>query len=209
MHGATCMARAPQFSTTRHTRLYMTSLHPLFSQAQGEWTEEEHATFLETARAHGVGDKWGLFASYLPQVGLQTSHGIERTFACRLLGAHCMSAGLQARSSVCLSARYWLARQHWCLLAVPPAPAACGLPVQCLLPRRHHPSRAGHRPPLQDDAQRPGSVRWLSGRQCVEAAAAAASCSSKVWEPAAPPCPKHAPRFAAQFIEITHDHRKP
>lgn len=38
-------------------------------QAQGEWTEEEHRLFVETARAHGVGDKWGLFASYLPQVG--------------------------------------------------------------------------------------------------------------------------------------------
>jgi hypothetical protein len=37
-------------------------------QAQGEWTDEEHELFLSTARAHGVGDKWGLFASYLPQV---------------------------------------------------------------------------------------------------------------------------------------------
>ena len=43
-------------------------------QAQGEWTEEEHALFVATARQHGVGDKWGLFASYLPQrVGYQCS----------------------------------------------------------------------------------------------------------------------------------------
>lgn len=43
-------------------------------QAQGEWTEEEHRLFVDTARAHGVGDKWGLFASYLPQrVGYQCS----------------------------------------------------------------------------------------------------------------------------------------
>ena len=43
-------------------------------QAQGEWTEEEHGLFVQTAREHGVGDKWGLFASYIPQrVGYQCS----------------------------------------------------------------------------------------------------------------------------------------
>ncbi len=43
-------------------------------QAQGDWTEEEHALFLETARANGVGDKWGLFASNIPaRVGYQCS----------------------------------------------------------------------------------------------------------------------------------------
>lgn len=43
-------------------------------QAQGEWTEDEHRLFVETARAHGVGDKWGLFASHLRQrVGYQCS----------------------------------------------------------------------------------------------------------------------------------------
>jgi hypothetical protein len=47
---------------------------PLLEQAQGEWTDEEHALFVETAQQHGVGDKWGLFASYLPQrVGYQCS----------------------------------------------------------------------------------------------------------------------------------------
>lgn len=43
-------------------------------QAQGEWTEEEHELFLSTARDNGVGDKWGLFASHIPQrVGYQCS----------------------------------------------------------------------------------------------------------------------------------------
>jgi hypothetical protein len=43
-------------------------------QAQGEWSEEEHQLFLATAAAHGVGDKWGLFASHLLQrVGYQCS----------------------------------------------------------------------------------------------------------------------------------------
>lgn len=43
-------------------------------QAFGDWSEEEHQLFLDTARKHGVGDKWGLFASYIPQrVGYQCS----------------------------------------------------------------------------------------------------------------------------------------
>ncbi|KAL4857717.1 hypothetical protein ACK3TF_002141 [Chlorella vulgaris] len=45
-----------------------------YRHAQGEWTDEEHALFVETAQQHGVGDKWGVFASYLPQrVGYQCS----------------------------------------------------------------------------------------------------------------------------------------
>ena len=44
------------------------------AQAQGDWTEEEHELFLKTARAFGVGDKWGLFASHIPaRVGYQCS----------------------------------------------------------------------------------------------------------------------------------------
>ncbi|KXZ52316.1 hypothetical protein GPECTOR_10g948 [Gonium pectorale] len=44
------------------------------AQAQGEWTQEEHELFLATARKWGVGDKWGLFASYIPnRVGYQCS----------------------------------------------------------------------------------------------------------------------------------------
>lgn len=43
-------------------------------QAFGDWSEEEHSLFLNTAEKHGVGDKWGLFASYIPQrVGYQCS----------------------------------------------------------------------------------------------------------------------------------------
>lgn len=43
-------------------------------QAFGDWSEEEHNLFMDTAEKHGVGDKWGLFASYIPQrVGYQCS----------------------------------------------------------------------------------------------------------------------------------------
>jgi hypothetical protein len=41
---------------------------PVCLQAQGEWTQEEHELFMSTAKQHGVGDKWGLFSSYIPQV---------------------------------------------------------------------------------------------------------------------------------------------
>ena len=45
-----------------------------YQQAQGEWTQGEHNKFLATAREHGVGDKWGLFSTYIPQrVGYQCS----------------------------------------------------------------------------------------------------------------------------------------
>jgi hypothetical protein len=47
---------------------------PLCVQAQGEWTQEEHQVFMATAKQHGVGDKWGLFSSHIPQrVGYQCS----------------------------------------------------------------------------------------------------------------------------------------
>ncbi|GFR43213.1 hypothetical protein Agub_g4256, partial [Astrephomene gubernaculifera] len=47
---------------------------PGLDQAQGEWTQEEHDLFVATARKYGVGDKWGLFASYIPsRVGYQCS----------------------------------------------------------------------------------------------------------------------------------------
>lgn len=43
-------------------------------QAFGDWSDEEHELFLKIAKAHGVGDKWGLFASYIPnRVGYQCS----------------------------------------------------------------------------------------------------------------------------------------
>lgn len=72
------IAKASGFSP-RRLRLEQPCLNPrvrrpLPPQAQGEWIEEEHQAFVETARAHGVGDKWGLFASHLPQrVGYQCS----------------------------------------------------------------------------------------------------------------------------------------
>jgi hypothetical protein len=64
---ATQLLKSPNTYFYRHVA-------PHQQQAQGEWTPEEHAAFLATAAAHGVGDKWGLFASYLPQrVGYQCS----------------------------------------------------------------------------------------------------------------------------------------
>jgi hypothetical protein len=49
-------------------------LESAVSQAFGDWSEDEHKLFLETAKKYGVGDKWGLFASYIPQrVGYQCS----------------------------------------------------------------------------------------------------------------------------------------
>ncbi|KAI9323139.1 hypothetical protein BX666DRAFT_1883655 [Dichotomocladium elegans] len=48
---------------------------PGVEQWTGDWTEEEKSIFLEVARKHGCGDKWGLFASYIPhRVGYQCSN---------------------------------------------------------------------------------------------------------------------------------------
>ena len=70
------MSRAPA---------WLSRAPPACPQAQGEWTEEEHALFLSTARAHGCGDKWGLFASYIPQrVGYQCSAYYRRAPSCLL-----------------------------------------------------------------------------------------------------------------------------
>jgi len=42
--------------------------HNLIGEAtkQGEWRADEIELFLETAKVHGCGDKWGLFASHIP-----------------------------------------------------------------------------------------------------------------------------------------------
>ena len=49
-------------------------VEPGQQQAHGEWTVEELGLFLEAARRHGVGDRWGLFSSWIPQrVGYQAS----------------------------------------------------------------------------------------------------------------------------------------
>lgn len=46
-----------------------------------EWTEEERKLFLKTAKAFGVGDKWGLFATYIPhRVGYQCSQYYRHHF---------------------------------------------------------------------------------------------------------------------------------
>ena len=40
----------------------------------GDWAEDEIQRFVEVAKEHGCGDKWGLFASYIPhRVGYQCS----------------------------------------------------------------------------------------------------------------------------------------
>ena len=68
---------AAYIATFDNLRLYMAhcpELSPHNFQAFGDWSEEEHKLFVITAEKHGVGDKWGLFASYIPQrVGYQCS----------------------------------------------------------------------------------------------------------------------------------------
>ena len=62
------LRKNPNMYFYRHTE-------PGVAQWSGEWTEEETALFLETARRYGAGDKWGLFASYIPhRVGYQCSN---------------------------------------------------------------------------------------------------------------------------------------
>ncbi|KAG0289885.1 hypothetical protein BGZ96_006635 [Linnemannia gamsii] len=44
-------------------------------QWTGDWTAEEQEIFLKVAAEHGCGDKWGLFASFIPhRVGYQCSN---------------------------------------------------------------------------------------------------------------------------------------
>ncbi|KAF8924298.1 hypothetical protein BGZ52_008412 [Haplosporangium bisporale] len=44
-------------------------------QWTGDWTSDEREIFLQVAREHGCGDKWGLFASHIPhRVGYQCSN---------------------------------------------------------------------------------------------------------------------------------------
>ncbi|CAO3618006.1 unnamed protein product [Cunninghamella echinulata] len=47
---------------------------PGIEQWTGDWTDEEKEIFLKVAKENGCGDKWGLFASYIPhRVGYQCS----------------------------------------------------------------------------------------------------------------------------------------
>ena len=49
-------------------------MEPGEEQWSSEWTEEEEVLFLDTVKQNGCGDKWGLFASYIPhRVGYQCS----------------------------------------------------------------------------------------------------------------------------------------
>ncbi|KAI8050231.1 hypothetical protein BDF22DRAFT_696204 [Syncephalis plumigaleata] len=44
-------------------------------QWTGDWSQEEEDLFVQIAREYGCGDKWGLFASYIPhRVGYQCSN---------------------------------------------------------------------------------------------------------------------------------------
>ncbi len=66
MHGAA--------ATWEDHELVVTEAVNADAQAMGDWTEEEHELFMRTAQEHGVGDKWGLFASHIPRrVGYQCS----------------------------------------------------------------------------------------------------------------------------------------
>ncbi|KAJ1649506.1 hypothetical protein IWQ61_009430 [Dispira simplex] len=48
---------------------------PGVDQWTGDWKQEERELFLQVAKEHGCGDKWGLFASYIPhRVGYQCSN---------------------------------------------------------------------------------------------------------------------------------------
>lgn len=66
-HAATQLQKNPNAYFYRHVA-------PDEQQAQGEWSAEEHELFLKVARQWGSGDRWGLFASHIPQrVGYQCS----------------------------------------------------------------------------------------------------------------------------------------
>ena len=52
----------------------------------GDWAEDEIERFVEVAKEHGCGDKWGLFASYIPhRVGYQCSAASGTSSSCGLL----------------------------------------------------------------------------------------------------------------------------
>eukprot|EP00871_Galdieria_phlegrea_P004384 jgi/Galph1/4947/GphlegSOOS_G3610.1 len=61
------MFKNPNAYFYRHT-------YPGEEQRQGEWDEKEIELFVQIAKTYGSGDKWGLFASHIPQrVGYQCS----------------------------------------------------------------------------------------------------------------------------------------
>ena len=67
-------AKSAKMLRTNPNAYFYRHVAPDKHQAQGEWTEEEDALFMEIARREGVGDRWGLFASHIgSRVGYQCS----------------------------------------------------------------------------------------------------------------------------------------
>lgn len=65
---STMLYKNPNAFFYRHTA-------PGVEQHMGDWTQEEHDLFVETARKYGCGNKWGLFSTYIPhRVGYQCSN---------------------------------------------------------------------------------------------------------------------------------------
>ncbi|ORZ16868.1 hypothetical protein BCR42DRAFT_413356 [Absidia repens] len=60
--------------TGRNSAKVMYYIH-IHEQWTGDWTDEEKELFMKVTRKYGCGDKWGLFASYIPhRVGYQCSN---------------------------------------------------------------------------------------------------------------------------------------
>ncbi|KAF9948325.1 hypothetical protein BGZ72_009740 [Mortierella alpina] len=72
-HDAKMVAKA-MFKKNPNSFFYRHN-EPGQEQWTGDWTEPERELFLQVAREHGCGDKWGLFASHIPhRVGYQCSN---------------------------------------------------------------------------------------------------------------------------------------
>ncbi|KAG9323775.1 hypothetical protein KVV02_007770 [Mortierella alpina] len=72
-HDAKMVAKA-MFKKNPNSFFYRHN-EPGQEQWTGDWTEPERDLFLQVARTHGCGDKWGLFASHIPhRVGYQCSN---------------------------------------------------------------------------------------------------------------------------------------
>lgn len=107
---------------------------------------------METARAHGVGDKWGLFASHLPQrVGYQCSAYYRQAGLAGGPGAAGQAGRPPCRAETRLADH--AGRCSACLCTPPdPAPAACPwelprrdviIPMGLVIDRRFRMTRNG------------------------------------------------------------------
>jgi hypothetical protein len=91
------------------------------AQAQGEWTQDERHVFLEIARTHGAGDKWGLFASHLRQrVGCE----LHQHFSNSLGQAILHSCGVHAAPGVTHTIQFFARLMRAC--------GACTAGLHCL-----------------------------------------------------------------------------